>query len=627
MVDVADGDGNDLGSGYEIEQIEAFASIDQQPWDVDADSAGFYGYAKDGVCRYNGQTTQPGVFASGAGAFNRRSWGDGQGLLAFGNIDGDAAAIGADTIRLSNTFDAWAADFIDSAARWYFNGDFDITLDFANFSSSGGTDGGFSLEAWADEGNGLYLRRNGPLGRYDRDVMSGGSWLSGANAATSDTSGTLRISRSGATVRTFYWTGSWTELGTGYAMARTDPMWIKIKLSGTGTVTLSADASNFQILSGTWTNKASWAEECFSTTRGNAVAFPNSLLVLASWGGVDLIDTDNDLLWMHFDVGTGDMLHNDVYKARDAAFEDGILLLAGSAEANNEGSLTVIDFNLDAARIPRYEESSITGGYFDAVSGQSSDSGRARTIANRNGGAGYSQDFNRWSVGSGATKNPHNAVALALASGKVYAVGGGNESLTVFRWDRWDVLNTWRDNVDAAYWNVSGEQVYWTWFRPQDNTLFWTADDAGDTVLYSQALASIELPMHGGNFSASTSKVLPGDRLLAAVMLSHHRPVINGATVYAVALDEVWTMTWPGGSWSRWLGLPGSGATYETLPTNLFRLTAIRHVKDATLDLLAVSLDTGIRSQVLLYRMDTGALHAKTRLDGARVLTSLAAAI
>lgn len=631
MDGVEDGDTNEVVDGFGIQQVQAFET-DADDWATPA-VAGFYGFSKEGILHHNGLPTLPGNFGPGAGQFNRRGWSDNQGLLATGSIDGDAAMIAADTLRIASAA-LDGEDCIRSAYRWWLPSDFEVTIDFASFSASVSANALAHISVLTDGVNGVVVGRRGD-GNYVRYTYDDGSITNVTTVATSDTSGSFKLARVGTTWHAYYWNSGWVEIGAGIDLGYAGRGYILIANTGSGAVNVSMDWSNFTIASGGWTNVATWAAEAFSTERGNLDEFPDKVLAVGTDLGLDIIDTDTDLLWTRFIKGTGRMLHNDLYHPLDSAFKDGILVVAGNADANDEGSITIVDFNLDAARIARSADSAVTGGFFGGPSGGDSNLGRVGVIAHRNLTSGYDRDFDRWSTGPNSQYNAHNAVDLLLDSGKVYIVGGSKSGLSVFRYTRWDTLpvtqtgvnGNWVDEPDTAWWLTTGNPVYWTWFRPQDDMLFWTADDgAGETEIYSQTLANLELPMHGGNFLAGDDKTMPGTRQPADIVLGQHRPAVNGSDVYVAADAEVWKMTWPGGSWVRFLGKPSSGSTYEVLPETLTRVTSVRHMKDGSIDLLAVGVDTGLLSQVLVFRLDIGSLYAKTKVLGARSNTSLGTA-
>jgi hypothetical protein len=614
MKDVKDSDANDTLGGYGVMQALLYrAALDA--WATPG--AGFYGYGKEGVCYHDGLSTQPGVFGLGAGQFNRRSWNDNQGLLAIENVDGDAAMIAADTLRIAST-GLTGYEGVSSALRWYLTGDFDITISFANFSASASANAAARFSVVFDDGYAVFISRRGD-GYYERYVKINGTWGNQVTAATVVTSGQLRLTRTGTSVRTYYWNGSsWTELGGSVNMSRSDRGYVYCYNYGSGAVNVSIDWSVFVITSGTWTNQATWATEAFSSTRGNLDGFPDNALIVCSKAGLDIIDTDTDKLWMRFVGGTNSLLRTAAGVTFDCRMKEGVLVVAYRDDAGSEGDLIVIDFTLDQARVAREDASGITGGYLDAPSGQGAGSGRAGSISSRNAAVGFTGDYARW-----ATQDyEHNGCAQLHDSGKVYLVSANNEGLRVFRYTRWNLQAVVGgfDQPDYSSW-TEARLCYWAWFRPQDAMLFWVGEAVGGTTLYAISKTGFETPMHAGSFAAAASDLLPSRRSC----LSQYRPAISGASVYLAADDGAWKKTWPGGSWGLLFGKPGSGAVYEHLPEDMSRVTSVLAATDGSLDILLLGVETGTTSQVLVYRLDTGALYAKLPVDGAKTAVALAA--
>lgn len=614
MKDVKDGDTNDTLGGYGILQALLYrASLD--PWATPA--AGVYGYGKDGVCYHNGLSAQPGVFGLGAGQFNRRGWNDNQGLLATESVNGDTAMIAADTLRIAST-GLTGQQGISSALRWYLTGDFDITVSFANFSSSASINAAARFAVIFDAGYQVFIARRGD-GNYERQVQINGTWGNQVTAATAATSGQFRLTRTGTSVRTYYWSGSaWTELGSSVNMSRSDRGYVAPYNNGTGAINVSIDWSVFVITSGTWTNMATWAAEAFSTTRGNLDSFPDTALIVCTAAGLDIIDTDTDKLWMRFVCAANNLFHSAAGVSFDCRMKDGILTVAYRDDAGSEGDLIVIDFTLDLARIAREDGAATTGGYLDAPSSQGSNGGRAGSLISRNGAVSFTGDYTRW-----ATQDyEHSGCAQLHDAGKVYLVSANNEGLRVFRYTRWNLQAVVGgfDQPDYSSW-LDTRLCYWAWFRPQDSMLFWTAEAVAGATLYAISKTGFETPMHSGSFSAAASDLLPGRRS----HWSQYRPAINGATVYLATDEGVWQKTWPSGSWALLLGKPGSGAIYPTLPADTSRVTTVLATAELTLDILLLGVETGTTSQVMAYRLDTGALYAKAPIDGAKTAVALAA--
>lgn len=139
-------------------------------------------------------------------------------------------------------------------SRFHISGDFDIQVDFD-------TSGCPSTTLWA---NGLLLKAVGGGDtilsidkRYDvnnyytSEIKTAGSTNDSDNTTNSDTSGKLRITRSGTTVTCYYWNGSsWTSMST-YASWNTDDVFVQLRLVTTTNMVATATYDNFTINSGT----------------------------------------------------------------------------------------------------------------------------------------------------------------------------------------------------------------------------------------------------------------------------------------------------------------------------------------------------------------------------------------
>ena len=101
-----------------------------------------------------------------------------------------------------------------------FRGDFEITLDFRDFqtnaTSSANNCPNISLQVHIDENNFIFINRWWSVGEGHEFFSNGkldGSWQSGSSVSTTSQAGLLRITRTGSTIKTYYYEdSSWTML-------------------------------------------------------------------------------------------------------------------------------------------------------------------------------------------------------------------------------------------------------------------------------------------------------------------------------------------------------------------------------------------------------------------------------
>lgn len=101
-----------------------------------------------------------------------------------------------------------------------FRGDFEITLDFRDFQTTATSSEincpSISLQVHIDENNFIFINRWWSEGEGDQFFSNGkldGSWQPGSSASASSQAGLLRITRTGSTIKTYYYEdSSWTML-------------------------------------------------------------------------------------------------------------------------------------------------------------------------------------------------------------------------------------------------------------------------------------------------------------------------------------------------------------------------------------------------------------------------------
>jgi bleomycin hydrolase len=134
-----------------------------------------------------------------------------------------------------------------SSDRWSLSGNFDIQIDFDNFSGYG-NDGGIALYAYDGVDNYFYVRRRvGPTNRYDRDVIDSGVPVHYQYVNTSDTSGKLRLVRYITHVYAYYWdwnASDWVQIGSPFSGFTTANLFVSFEI-GVDNAHCSVDMDNF----------------------------------------------------------------------------------------------------------------------------------------------------------------------------------------------------------------------------------------------------------------------------------------------------------------------------------------------------------------------------------------------
>jgi len=178
----------------------------------------------------------------------------------FTGTDGDApdtrlweVKAGTPTIQ-GNALRVRRDNSIDDAVKTIFkiSGNLDVQVDFSSFTSAGNA-GAFGIEINedTDDRGYVFIYSDGTSSYYSSAVYVAGTPTNGTPAATTDTSGKLRIVRSGSTINLYYWNGSsWTLQQT--ATVTTSDVNIHIWTSTWATnPACSALVDNFTVNSGT----------------------------------------------------------------------------------------------------------------------------------------------------------------------------------------------------------------------------------------------------------------------------------------------------------------------------------------------------------------------------------------
>jgi hypothetical protein len=575
-----DGDSNELLGAVETRDV---VKIDTTIGGFgDPTSNNHWGAARDGKFYADGVECSPGTFGTLAGGFDHEHWRNSEEepfKMSTGN--GSMSMFADDTPRLTmTTASGWpGGPGFNSWKKWLLTaGDFDIQLDFANGSwnhADHALQFGISYNPGGAEGNNsVYVGRT--RNRYEFMRLSNGAWAAVATGGSADASGKFRLTRVSGVYHAYYWTGSWVELGAGYTHPLGDlPVAVWVDVNGTSSVTLSFDISNFTIASGSTSNRAGWYRESSGAHRGTQQDMPNTLGVVSTIASLDLIDLTNDKLWMRFVRGSLNALNayqNE--RPRRAVWDDGQLILAYGSGPNEtqEGGAVVVDFTMDTMRYHREAASTICGGWYRGAFARNTG-----LIALRNGGYAFSVDDDDWGI-------PDYRVwdaALWRDSGYEYRAIATVEGLGVFKWQRWYMQNS-PDIENSVSTEVT--HMHWCLFDPTSGELFYM-DDATMHSVAKTGAGGWETVMDGGSFTAATTKTLPGSRHTP----QQYSAIRYGSYLFMPAVDGIYRIDWPSGSWTLFYGKAGSGATHEILP-DYGTILSIAFGNDGTYDLLVVGL-------------------------------------
>lgn len=614
--DKLDGDGKELL--YSTYNVQAVLRVDNTVGTFGNPGTGHYGAAKDGKFYFNGVECSAAAptFGTVAGGPNRIAWPWWSGTGPFGKDlqAGHSITIPSDgTIRMvgATMADGSYGVMVSSRNGWHFppGEDFDIQIDYANLVKSGGGDGGLMMACQADPYNLFYVRRQSQS-IYDKNAHIGGSGQSYTSVGTSDTSGKMRITRTGSTMRAYYWTGAvWAQIGGDYSHSNlSGRLFVTISAWGVSNNNIDVEVSNFTINSGAWDNHATWYDEASGAHRGIQQAMPDHMAIVATQQSVDLIDTDTDKLWMRFVKGTNNALHYFSAQSqytRDLSWSNGKLVLAhgSSPSASQEGGTIMIDFSTELIRTTREAASTICGGTYSTYTNYSTYAYPPGMwpIAARNNNSTYVNDYDDWQVQDYRVY----AVSILHDGFNEFVASGTLEGLTIHKTRRWHVSQSNRDyNWPNRSLSTESSEIKCCRFR-SDGTIFY----ADATNLYSRdrtngGLTGWEDVMDAGTFSAEKTEALPGTRVLRAQYI----PVFYGSYVFLPADEGVYRINWVTGSWELFYGV---GGTCDILQAYT-RVNAISLANDGTYDLLVVSLETATEARINVVKLLDNSLYGVT---------------
>ena len=171
-------------------------------------------------------------------------------------------------------------------------GDFDIEVDFANWSEIGGDLSTAALDFLIDSNNFFTVRRevNAGVNRFTSYIKIGGSTQSDF-FNSSVTSGKLKLIKKGDIVATYYDAGSgWIPLGLSYGFSTSGGL-LSIKTEVTGTNTVSVDFDNFVVNEGGWFVTTAPTIETENVDFGKAVTLLVTDILIPS----DTLAADTDI--------------------------------------------------------------------------------------------------------------------------------------------------------------------------------------------------------------------------------------------------------------------------------------------------------------------------------------------
>jgi len=165
----------------------------------------------------------------------------------YWNVNGPGVVANSGKVRLSVP---GVDSRFDGINKIVIPGNFDIRVDFDIISGPSTNSWGFFIRAqYADGSRIMQIVRayNGSAHRYYRQYWNGSSWVDYSDVLTSDTSGKLRITRSGNTFNFYYWNGtSWSNVGGGLTYALNHDLYPVVAIGRWGGLpAATVDTDNF----------------------------------------------------------------------------------------------------------------------------------------------------------------------------------------------------------------------------------------------------------------------------------------------------------------------------------------------------------------------------------------------
>lgn len=626
MAEYVDGDGKDYLGGFGINFVK-LVEPSLAPFGDPTPVNHFTGAAQDGKWYVDGLPALKGVFCSG-GNLNPRSWRFAQDTYQNPGdyyvrpvvVADDHIALGASRPGGAN----WQTlSWVDSYYRWGLVGDFDIQVDYKNFSkvASGSTHFEGYMSVHSRDGNascrvGVVIRTDN-VRKWRADTNS---WNN--EYATAPVEDTLRMVRTGTTIEFFRsdGVGGWVSFGSRSTSGNIEEAPVRVSFHSAGYEAADGelDWANFTINSGTISYDVGWAVETPGDHRGNLATVPDRLLLVGGNSSLDLIDPDTRLLWMRFVAGDNNVLDrwNASIQVLGAAWSrTGVLVIAwGTPDAAEDGALIFLDFKSGHISLRRIAASTISSAGYDSANSYI-----------MLGDFHYRNSAQDWSGDDDELAIPSNSVRDV----STYVPDGGNSQPG----DRiyYAVATKAGAHVQTFLWWADAEsprklanstETGPMWFCEFDEA---TGDlyYMDETNLYHVTRAVIDIGINGGfsfTFTADNTKALPGTR-----QFYHQYTLVRVGTDFYVPADEgVYHISWPSGSWSLLYGRPGSGATYEILPDGINHVTEIGFAQDGPNNLMLIGVAREVDGQLVTVRMNDHTIWAKAiTLPSGRFVTGV----
>jgi hypothetical protein len=594
-----DPDGKELLGGYEARHIQLYDAT-ADPWHTHG--AGFYGAGRDGVLYYDGVACGPGSFGTLADGRRKTAWATKGDFCDIGTIWGYVIAalptITADDEMQFALTTGQTGIGVSSRLRWFFTGDFDVQVDYQSVSvGAGPTDGGLNLIATMDPKNAIYVRRKlWGTSLYDKGVINNGSWTSYASVATTDTSGKLRLTRVGAVVAAYYWTGSaWVQIGSDYTMTYARPMYLDLYVGPAGgTANVTVKVRNFTINAGSTTNLIGWAREAAGTYRGSLAEFPQHALLVSSGNSLDIIDADTNKLWMSFRGGTNNVLGGNAnYYVNQVMMKDGVLLPSYRTfdSAVLDGGGLWIDFTLDFIRFhrgPTYNDAGLIYNVELTTGVWPRDSANG-AISWRNSARGfYAAHFDNWQQQNMRA----NWCDILHDAGSQYRLIANNGGTYLAQWVRWKFEGLDNEHLNTPWYALSTQTVAMRWaaFRPTSKDIL--CHNRVKLWITSYATWSVVMGGGGGTWLEDHEYSLAGsvDTFVLGALAQDSMTLDDAAGLLFYARDQgVYVMDLATGISTLLYGKVGSGATHEVLG-DYATISSVKLATDGATPILIVGM-------------------------------------
>ena len=625
---VNDGDGNELLSAYNAYRCVRHITLDEA-WHTPVSGNGFCGASKEGKWHYDGIECGVGPFTDATKVLGQH-WtmqrGDGP-WASYGSasIPITIPAVGEVNFDSIGTVSGGHSAVLGTWGRWQLMDDFDIMVEFKDFAGTSPGSGGLYFDVRFDANNRVYIQRESS-DLYRTASKNNGTWVTSLTAATSDTEGKLRITRTGTSIRTYRWVGSdWTQLGGPWTWTiGAVPLMVYC-----GMYLADRDSEGtmfgFSITAGETNNFCGWARETPAGHRGARVDFPTECAIVATQTSVEIIDTETDKLWMRFLEDSQHAIHTWGTSAKpwSMKFKEGILMIAGYTG----GGCHIIDFTIDTIWNLRTEASSWTGSRYRGYSGVANtpDNGTGLNntngqIAQRNQNRGFAGDNNQWQIPSVNV----SYCDFEFGGEYVYYATCTDAGVGVHKWRRWwfsDAATSDSLTYPDYAWTTEATDMQWAYYEPATMDLFYADTD----YIYSVSSAVLENRLIG-----FPSRVFDYTHRLALPVpitkQSQRLMFYFNSSVYLCTDYGIYQVPWPGGPATMLYSKVGYGGTYAILPNFYTRINAIARSKDGTNELLLVDLYDEARelAQVVAINLTTHAVWAKTPIQrGGRVAGGL----